>query len=159
MEAEILGRRIEERFADSIKWTAHSVKRLYVSCPPEKFDGLVALLREQCPTLRIGTSTGHDVREGVSVMHHFVVNGTPLVVTVKMLGMKPEPVLPSLGKHLPGAIWIEREISDLLGVRFEGHPDPRRLLKSRAFGEEVHPLRRDFDVKEFKERIGHTPEF
>ena len=57
------------------------------------------------------------------------------------------------------AIFIEREISDFLGVTFVGHPDPRRLLKARAFGDDVHPLRRDFDVREFKRGIGAEPEF
>jgi len=42
----------------------------------------------------------------------------------------------------PGASFMERECQDLLGIRFEGHPDPRRLLMPEGYGH--HPLRKDF---------------
>lgn len=44
---------------------------------------------------------------------------------------------------LPGANWAEREIQDLLGIPLKNHPDPRRLVLSDDWPEDVHPLRRD----------------
>jgi len=52
--------------------------------------------------------------------------------------------LPSLEPLFPGAGWPEREIFDLLGVRFEGNADPRRLLLPEDW--EGHPLRRDYPL-------------
>jgi NADH-quinone oxidoreductase subunit C len=49
----------------------------------------------------------------------------------------------------PGADWYEREIYDLFGVLFEGHPDLRRLLTDYGF--DGHPLRKDFPMTGFVE--------
>ena len=57
----------------------------------------------------------------------------------------PQPVIESLVPVWPGANWLEREIFDLFGIRFEGHPDLRRILLPEEF--EGFPLRRDFPVE------------
>jgi len=55
------------------------------------------------------------------------------------------PVIDSLVPVWPGADWLEREIFDLFGIRFEGHSDLRRILLPEEF--EGAPLRRDFPVE------------
>ena len=55
------------------------------------------------------------------------------------------PVVDSLVPVWPGANWLEREIFDLFGIRFEGHPDLRRILLPDGF--EGSPLRRDFPTE------------
>jgi len=56
-----------------------------------------------------------------------------------------EPVVDSLMPVWKGANWLEREIFDLFGVRFDGHTDLRRILLPDEF--EGAPLRRDFPVE------------
>ena len=56
-----------------------------------------------------------------------------------------QPVIDSLCSLWPGANWLEREIFDLFGIRFEGHPDLRRILLPDGF--EGFPLRRDFPTE------------
>ena len=56
-----------------------------------------------------------------------------------------QPVIDSLEPLWPGANWMEREIFDLFGIRFEGHTDLRRILLPDEF--EGAPLRRDFPVE------------
>jgi len=51
---------------------------------------------------------------------------------------------PSVAARVPAALWLERELADLLGVIPEGHPDPRPLIAHDGWPAGAHPLRRDF---------------
>jgi NADH-quinone oxidoreductase subunit C len=53
-----------------------------------------------------------------------------------------EPVLPTLTGVWAGAGWHEREVTEMFGIAFAGHPDPAPLLLPDGF--EGHPLRKDF---------------
>jgi len=79
-----------------------------------------------------------------------------LVLRVR-LADKGNPVMPSLTPVWPGADLQEREVYDMMGVRFEGHPNLRRILLWDGF--EGYPLRKDYresyyeeDFKPFKSR-------
>jgi len=56
-----------------------------------------------------------------------------------------QPIIDSLVPVWPGANWMEREVFDLFGIHFEGHPDLRRILLPNEF--EGYPLRRDFPTE------------
>ena len=62
---------------------------------------------------------------------------------LKVAVSEAEPVLPSLVDVWKGANWFEREAFDLFGLRFEGHPNLRRILTHEGF--QGHPLRKDYD--------------
>ncbi len=158
MKASELGSRLESEFGTVLKWADRSDKRLYVTVDKERLHDVFDWLRTNVPGLRYGTATVIDLREGVGVFHHININGSPLVVTLKVIAEKPDPCVPSMAAKVPAARWIEREMSEFVGVTFEGHPDVRTLLKAEAFPD-VYPLRRDFDVDKFKEKIGELPDF
>ncbi|MCE5251154.1 NADH-quinone oxidoreductase subunit C [bacterium] len=96
---------------------------------------------------RLATASGVDMRSGIEILYHFMYPQEHRMITVRTKVKKPSPEIGSIGMFLPAAIWIEREIYDLLGVVFTNHPDPRRLVLADDWPDGVHPLRRDF--KEF----------
>ena len=57
--------------------------------------------------------------------------------------------VPSITKIFPSSNWMEREIFDMYGIKFENHPDLRRILTDYGF--KGHPLRKDFPLTGFNE--------
>jgi NADH-quinone oxidoreductase subunit C len=66
-------------------------------------------------------------------------------LTVKVKPAGDDPVVPSVAALWKNANWAEREVWDMFGVRFVGHPDLRRILLYEEFV--GHPLRKDYPVE------------
>jgi NADH-quinone oxidoreductase subunit C len=82
------------------------------------------------------------------VVYHLLSPQHNTRVRVKTLTDEVTPV-PSIIEVFPAADWYEREIYDLYGIVFTGHPDMRRILTDYGF--EGHPLRKDFPLTGFVE--------
>jgi NADH-quinone oxidoreductase subunit C len=66
-----------------------------------------------------------------------------LRVRVRLAGSNPH--IATVSSVWPAANWLEREVWDLFGIAFDGHPDPRRLLMPEDW--EGYPLRKDYPVQ------------
>ena len=126
---------------------------------PDKLVEVATALRDEMGYDYLTSLTGVDyLPDGrMEVVYHLCrsTGGAPLVLKTQV--SRENSVVPSLVPIFPGADLQEREAWDLLGIRFEGHPDLRRVLMWEGF--DGHPLRKDWreayyeeDTKPFKAR-------
>ena len=71
-------------------------------------------------------------------------------ITVRAFVDDPDPAVPSAFPLWEGANWMEREVWDMFGIRFDGHPDLRRILLPEEFT--AFPLRKDYPLQGRGER-------
>lgn len=64
-----------------------------------------------------------------------------LIINLKVILPKEEPKIDSIAKFIPGANWMEREIQELFGIIFNGHPNPKKLLLSFEWPNEKIPMK------------------
>ena len=112
---------------------------------PESVADLAPVLRDD-PALRfdlLSAVTAVDYVEFFEVIYHLtsIERNASAILRTRVYG-RDEPTLPSVVGVWLGALLQEREIHDLMGVVFAGHPNLKRLLLWEGF--EGHPLRRDF---------------
>jgi len=127
--------------------------------PAEKLVEFATSLRDDFSYDFLSSVTGVDYLpdDQMEVVYHaYQTTGGPALV-YKVQVARDNPVVPSLTPVFPGANLQEREAWDLMGIRFEGHPDLKRVLLWEGF--EGHPLQKDWreafyeeDGKPFKSR-------
>ena len=115
-----------------------------VMVPDDRLHQLALELKENPSTAMdyLICLTGADFEDHMKVIYHLesTVHNTVLVLKTKTLS-RINPVLPTVCDIWQTAEFHEREVFDLLGIRFKGHPDMRRLFLSEEWG---FPLRKDY---------------
>lgn len=117
----------------------------------ELLSSFMQRLRDDLGYDYLSSVTGVDyLPEGkLEVVYHIrkSTGGSPLVVKAQL--DRNNPIISTLVPIYPGAEFQEREAWDLFGIKFEGHPDLRRILTWEGFA--GHPLRKDWKEPYFEE--------
>ena len=87
-----------------------------------------------------------DDLERFEVIYHFLSLSSGTRIRMKARVPEENPSIASVSHIWKGANFLEREVYDLMGIRFEGHPDLRRILLPEDF-DEGYPLRKDFPAE------------
>lgn len=89
------------------------------------------------------------------VYYSFIINRAAAMLILRTRVNDPSTGLKSISNDIPAAALFEREIKDMFGIAFTGHPDGRELVFHGNWPEGIHPLRKEFDVRtkpEFTDR-------
>ena len=126
---------------------------LTVAVQPAALEGFVDFLRLDgaCRFTSLVDITAIDHPERVErfeVVYHFLSMYQNHRIRVK-LAIRETDMVPSIHEIHPSANWFEREVFDMFGILFSGHPDLRRILTDYGF--RGHPLRKDFPTTGYTE--------
>ena len=83
-------------------------------------------------------------KEKIELNYFFMFPQEKLNIILKTHIDSSNPKIDSISDIIPGAIWAERECNDLFGIKFYGHPDPRRLVLPDDWPQNTYPLRKSF---------------
>jgi NADH-quinone oxidoreductase subunit C len=132
---------ISERFPSSIT----DSNKDFIVIKSEFTPGIIRFLKET-PGFdfdMLNSITGVDYFDYFEIVYHLTSlnNNRSIVLKTRAYG-RENPVVPSITGIYRGADFQEREIFDLFGVKFEGHPKMRRILLWEGF--QGYPLRKDY---------------
>ncbi len=137
---------IKDKLAGKIiNWHEHSAKRIYFSIKPADIRDVANFLFKDLG-LRFAIATGQDTPQGLEILYHFSFDKTGQMISVRVLiEDKKNPGVDSIAPLFKGAEWIEREMWELLGINFIGHPNLKRLLLAEEWPQEQYPLRHNHE--------------
>jgi NADH-quinone oxidoreductase subunit C len=148
-----LGAYLAAAHPDAVIATSITFGELTVTVELSQLHGFVAFLRDD-PACRFSTLvdiTAVDLPERdprFDVVYHFLSMYQNHRLRVKT-AVGEEDMVPSIHLIHPSANWNEREVFDMFGILFSGHPDLRRILTDYGF--RGHPLRKDFPTTGYSE--------
>ena len=147
--------RLKERFGEQVLEFDEGVLNPSIKLAPESVAEVARYLRDESDLqfnyLMCVSGVDYGAGKGLGVVYH--LQSMPLMhqIVLKVDLPRESPAVPSVALIWRTADWPEREIYDLFGIRFEGHPDLRRIFLPDDW--EGHPLRKDYVVQEFYQDI------
>jgi len=144
---------IESKQADQVISTELAVGELTIHVTLAAIPGFIDFLKSnrncQFSTLVDITAIDYPTREKrFDVVYHLLSMYTNTRVRVKV-AIREDDIVPSITGIHPSANWFEREVFDMYGILFSGHPDLRRILTDYGF--RGYPLRKDFPTTGYTE--------
>ena len=149
MPGERAAEKLKERIPEAILGVEDMLGQAVVLVKPESIVEVCRFLRddEELAFNLLSDLTAVDVFESeprFQVVYHLTSLKTHDRLRLKVPVYAGEPALPSVTDVWPGANWFEREVYDMFGITFTGHPDLTRILMPDD--EQGHPLRKDFPL-------------
>jgi len=146
IEEEIIGT-LEGMLGESVLGSkSPRPRRVYIHVKPAAHKRAISALLQAFPSTIISTITGIDLGETIEINYHFWCGKAEVTIRTNLSKSKPE--IETITDIVPGASLYEREVHDLLGVKFANHPNLTRLLLPESWPENSYPLRKDWNPKQ-----------
>ena len=93
--------------------------------------------------LRFIIASALHTKKGFEIYYHFSNDKTGLVINLHVVLEKEKPEIESLTSIFEAANWIEREMHEILGINFKGHPNLEKLISEGNWAKGVYPYRHE----------------
>ena len=147
MTPEEIHARLKDRFGEAVaEWRPAAQGESWVAVSAGNLVEMARFLRDD-PTLAfdfLRIVSGVDRGEHLSSMYHLYSYTHFHSVTLRVDVPREAPLVPSVAGVWSAAEWHERESFDMVGLEYEGHPNPRRILLPEDW--EGYPLRKDYET-------------
>ena len=133
---------IKQKLKDKISdWYEHNSQRIYFTVQKEDITEVAGILFKDLG-LRFVIATGTDTPDALEILYHFSCDETGQMISARtLIKDKQKPQIDSLTSISPAFAWIEREMWELLGIDFAGHPNLKHLLLKEDWPQDNYPLR------------------
>jgi NADH-quinone oxidoreductase subunit C len=142
---------IRNKFAGTIQEIVEAIGEVTIIAKREGLLELMTFLRDE-PSLRFdylsdigGLDLGEFASPRFAVVYQLYSLQHNHRLRVKVFVEEDDPRVPALWNVWKASNWLEREVYDMFGVTFDGHPDLRRILMPADY--DGYPLRKDFPIK------------
>ncbi len=142
---------IRNKFAGTVEEIIEAIGEVTIVARREGLVELMTYLRDE-PSLKFnylsdigGVDLGEFADPRFAVAYQLYSLDHNHRLRVKVFLKEDDATLPTMWNIWKASNWLEREIFDMFGVNFDGHPDLRRILMPADY--EGHPLRKDFPTK------------
>jgi membrane-bound hydrogenase subunit beta len=143
---EVIANEVKEAFKEKVlEASIPRSRRIFVSISLDAYKDLVRFLVDKARIVHLSGIVGVDTGKAIDVMPQFFGRGVE--VTVRASLPRDKPTIETIGDVRESAYLYEREVHDLLGVEFTGHPNLARFLLAEEWPEGVYPLRKEFKTK------------
>jgi len=125
-------------------------RRIFVYIKKDALKDAVKYLVKDLKFKHLSTITGVDLGKEIEVIYHLAYKGS-IELSLGLTVPKNNPSVATVTDSIPGAVLYEREVHELLGVNFEGHPDLSPLVLPEGWPQDVYPLRKEHDLEQLRE--------
>jgi NADH-quinone oxidoreductase subunit C len=156
MMSETTLTKLKQKFGADGLQTSQFRDNVRVIVPPANLYSLLECLKVDCGFDMLVDVTAVDylhypeAKDRFGIIYALLQTTTGQRLYVKTYVNEPDLVVPSVFSLWKGADWLEREVYDMYGVIFEGHPHLRRILMPEEFT--AFPLRKDYPLRGRGER-------
>lgn len=148
MSAQQLGESVKQIFGDQVlDLNAPDPGQLFVTITPDSLVPVAEYLNKEqgCRFVINGGTDRRQQRGKFLITHFFAQDEEKIYIALHTEVDEDDPHIDSITPIIPAANWSERETRDMVGVIPVGHPDPRRLVVSDDWPEDLFPLRWDVE--------------
>ncbi len=132
---------------------------LYVTVPPERLVEVIKHLKGDYNVSHLSTIVVQELEDHYKLLYPFSINQTGGKMGKFILDTridKKDPKIDSVVQEIPGAIYYEREVYDMMGVQFNNHPNLQRILTPDSLPRDIYPLRKNISSEEIRKRLAEA---